>query len=918
MKISIYPHQLSSLFEYVDFSYKAVPGSFINSVFHEHWRHLSQSAELISDETIVLDLAHSSTGNILYTADITASLIEGGVKNPILPYSGRYEPLTNFLCKIFNGNHGNIAPHRFYLDKSYRAECIEKHLTQSEGTNYADVIEQVDRLIHDVNRHFGAVDSAIDRNYPFREPETPGLFLSPEPILNAAYIESQRIISPDNVIAILAISGINVVLPSVFCEEEGDLEMLKEICAEERRDYLDELTSMILKCCDGLRAGEYCDAWEFAKEVTDQKIQKHVRSLEQAVMKGDKNFLKRVKVGLEEGIPTICTAHLNPPKSLLAAAKSGLATTGADFLKVFCTSMTDKSALKPAEGNYSLASYAYYLRNQSKQLYEYISQYNEFEERHKTIRSKEKTSTFEVSYNAYVELMAEVNMAELYLSIYGEGSGQLAIPMGEEELNPSALALQYDSLRENVCRDIINLCISNNRLGESFEQLSYLKGRRLAANEGKKSLQFGGYSQEFDIDVMMLGAADRPHFRETEKGGGIALIEFYYQKHAESIFAIISIAHGGVATEEKQFKLFSDTDTKRLYETLVSMFKQEDAIGLNSCVETMLGIMVKGFGSTIDFLEMQKVEKIVLVPHLFLHCLPWHACHSLNDNRTLMERFSIVTYANNALIYEASMNNRSSGNRKYMVGSSFDAAGLSSGWSGSLLSMSMSGMYKSISDKYEGRIFINPSREEVLHILQNSAIFVFEGHAQSSLSNYELSELICRDGGITFKDITSLGCPVPIFLAILNACQTGLTSNVNEIRDEYYGLDGALIAGGAQSVISTLWPVSDQASFLVSAKIQFDLLNGFGREQPGILLPQCVNWLRTGQWKDTWPGIRQHLELDYSDIPSLYGIVDEEALDKNEAFIRSIDSLTADAFKEPFYWAGWKNTGWGGRIGGTP
>ncbi len=55
--------------------------------------------------------------------------------------------------------------------------------------------------------------------------------------------------------------------------------------------------------------------------------------------------------------------------------------------------------------------------------------------------------------------------------------------------------------------------------------------------------------------------------------------------------------------------------------------------------------------------------------------------------------------------------------------------------------------------------------------------------------------------------------PIHAKLVILSACETGL-SRV-ETGDEQFGLVRAFLAAGAQSTISTLWPIEDESASLL-------------------------------------------------------------------------------------------------------
>lgn len=81
-------------------------------------------------------------------------------------------------------------------------------------------------------------------------------------------------------------------------------------------------------------------------------------------------------------------------------------------------------------------------------------------------------------------------------------------------------------------------------------------------------------------------------------------------------------------------------------------------------------------------------------------------------------------------------------------------------------------------------------------------------------------------------------------LVDLCSSETGLTGH--HAPDEYIGLPAAFVQAGTACVISALWPVFDDAAYLISRRFYELHLNEDGAERlsPAAALQQAQEWLR--------------------------------------------------------------------------
>lgn len=138
--------------------------------------------------------------------------------------------------------------------------------------------------------------------------------------------------------------------------------------------------------------------------------------------------------------------------------------------------------------------------------------------------------------------------------------------------------------------------------------------------------------------------------------------------------------------------------------------------------------------------------------------------------------------------------------------------------------------------------------EAVLAALKGRTHWHFASHGTFSWQNVRQSGLVMHGGTRLsvgrLQETEGLGHPR---LVVLSACETGL-HDITSSPDEFFGLPSAFTALGAAGVISTLWPVSDEATALLMAKF-YELHIGAGLA-PSTALSKAQAWLRTATSDD--------------------------------------------------------------------
>jgi CHAT domain-containing protein len=118
------------------------------------------------------------------------------------------------------------------------------------------------------------------------------------------------------------------------------------------------------------------------------------------------------------------------------------------------------------------------------------------------------------------------------------------------------------------------------------------------------------------------------------------------------------------------------------------------------------------------------------------------------------------------------------------------------------------------------------SRQQLLEAAGQGSLLHFATHAVSRGDAPGQSYLETPDARLTLTDIYSLALPRDA-LVVLSACQTGMGET--DPGAEPSSLATAFSVAGAGTVISSLWPVEDQATELLFANFYRNLASGKGR-----------------------------------------------------------------------------------------
>ncbi|MHC8291259.1 CHAT domain-containing protein [Pseudomonas sp. XS1P51] len=111
----------------------------------------------------------------------------------------------------------------------------------------------------------------------------------------------------------------------------------------------------------------------------------------------------------------------------------------------------------------------------------------------------------------------------------------------------------------------------------------------------------------------------------------------------------------------------------------------------------------------------------------------------------------------------------------------------------------------------------------LLERIGHADVLHFAGHAVHDAHHPGHSRLICADGALSIQALVTTTKRTPLKLVVLSACNTHHIDSYR-LPDEFVGLPGAFFALGVETVISSMWPVSDEATAVLMAEFYRQML----------------------------------------------------------------------------------------------
>ncbi|MEM7538115.1 MAG: CHAT domain-containing protein, partial [Chloroflexota bacterium] len=227
-----------------------------------------------------------------------------------------------------------------------------------------------------------------------------------------------------------------------------------------------------------------------------------------------------------------------------------------------------------------------------------------------------------------------------------------------------------------------------------------------------------------------------------------------------------------------------------------------------------------------------QTTNLVIVPHQVLHHLPFAALWNEEDNRYLMEEYAI-TYAPSASTLKFIQAKRNRNQRRLLALGNPD---------GSLKAAeneveAIAALFNTdpflLDEATETQVHVQAQNVDILHLAahgkyeDNNPLFTRIELAPDTVSgrdsDSDIEDSSTNDGWLEVHEIFNLNLS-DANLVVLSACDT---SNATMTRgDDLIGLPRAFIYAGAPAVITTLWPIDDDASAVLMETFYQHWLSG--------------------------------------------------------------------------------------------
>ncbi|MEM1171140.1 MAG: CHAT domain-containing tetratricopeptide repeat protein [Cyanobacteria bacterium P01_H01_bin.35] len=238
----------------------------------------------------------------------------------------------------------------------------------------------------------------------------------------------------------------------------------------------------------------------------------------------------------------------------------------------------------------------------------------------------------------------------------------------------------------------------------------------------------------------------------------------------------------------------------------------------------------------------QQCQKIILIPHRFLHLLPIHA-FILNDGSYLLDHYE-VTYSPSCKLLQLIKNQQRpnfnklfaiqnpTNNLSYTdlevekISSYFDSAEILAKEKATKTAFKTYNNFSSVNCLHfscHGYFNINSPLESSL-LLAHSYLYKLGLNNSCKGVSGELSEVSnaeTKTENLTLAEVFGLNLS-QCRLVTLSACETGLT-DFTDLSDEYISFPSSFIYAGSSNVVSNLWTVSDLSTTFLMIKFYQNL-----------------------------------------------------------------------------------------------
>ncbi|MBO3460167.1 CHAT domain-containing protein [Aetokthonos hydrillicola Thurmond2011] len=434
---------------------------------------------------------------------------------------------------------------------------------------------------------------------------------------------------------------------------------------------------------------------------------------------------------------------------------------------------------------------------------------------------------------------------------------------------PESVSERFKQLRQEMVTQRRRLEIVEERLGF----LNIGDGERIDNLETRPSeRQYLNQLEEQLDDLMKTIDQIDPTFRETQQvkaipfnqivsaiDAGTAIVEWYLTSNSCYTFIITSDCH------QPQVLSSAAIDNK-IIQDLNNWFYEyfEDYQNDKNHWRSQLTERLQQLSQLLHIEDIltcvpTTCDRIILIPHRFLHLLPLHAL-PLNDGTSLFERFlGGVSYAPSCqMLQQLQKRQRPNFESIFAIQNPTEDLGYTdteveiiksyfrqtnilkkANATKSAIEGTDLNTFHCAHFSCHGYFNLTNPRNSALMLADPSAKSTFTEPDSENSSSLQDDEVLDLEKYLTLDTIFTLNLE-QCRLVTMSACETGLI-DFNNTSDEYIGLPSAFLYAGTQYVVSSLWTVKDLSTAFLMAKFYENLQ---GQTSVAVALNQAQCWLK--------------------------------------------------------------------------
>ncbi|MEM1168918.1 MAG: CHAT domain-containing protein [Cyanobacteria bacterium P01_H01_bin.35] len=492
---------------------------------------------------------------------------------------------------------------------------------------------------------------------------------------------------------------------------------------------------------------------------------------------------------------------------------------------------------------------------------------------------------------------------------------------------PQEIIVQLDELRGNIPSLERQLQVATDQLSKNSDEQkrpSLEESQKLLQQELQQSRQqldeVLNQIKSFDSSFSLTQKVETIRFEEIQNiiGEQTATIQLY--ETGDRIITSIITSHSS-----QPLIMTSSKEKREVYVNWVNKYiaayyrqNQEWKNDLSSHLAELAKILkIDETLAEIDSIfarQRIKCNRLLLVPHRFLHLLPLHALPLANGDLVCDKFPKGVSYAPSCQLLQLTQKRqRPDFNRLFAIQNPTEDLVFTNLEVETVRSFFSPATVLAAQAAREAEVKTHPelSLAHCNHFSCHGE-FNLESPLKSALrlaetkqSNSENTE----DGFLTLAEIFALNL-TQSRLVTLSACETGM-ADFNSLSDEYISLPSGFLFAGSPSVVSSLWAVSDISTSFLMMKF-YENLQQFPHQESGtvaLALNQAQKWLRnlTSEDCETFlDSLEPQWDSIIAKLPKREGKRVKAAI---KGARQQILQRRPCPFANPYYWAAFTATG---------